>query len=293
MTESTEVRSTAGHSVVHRRLAYAIQNVAADLTIVSGEPAIEPHTTTVRDLSIAHRVLREQAAAIGVPPDWIESASDAGRLGRRTTGEPALRAAHGVPRSMLIAQLRHQVEVLYTLPALAAIRRDRGQVEHRDADRLSEHLRLQWLRVAMTATAIDTTGAETRGWWDIDPTAWQPRLTAVADRLDLEGGRPWRAATQPAVVREARCRVAAMRMVGISLESSRSHQLPPAPHLLEASAENAWQTRDEIERPAGELIGAAIDATGITTTDLDHTEGGAHDLPPPAVPMAPASELDL
>ncbi|MFI8974166.1 hypothetical protein ACIGO9_14865 [Nocardia asteroides] len=294
MTEPTEIRNTARNSAVHRRVAYAIQNVAADLTILSGDRAIEPRMrTTVRDLSIAHRVLREQAAAIGAPPNWIDHATAAGRLGRHTVGEPPLPAAHSVSRSLLVAQLRHQVEALYTLPALAAIRGHRGQVQDRDADRFSEHLRLQWLRVAMTATAIDATVAETRGWWDIDPTAWQPRLAAVADRLDLEGGRAWRAATQPAVVREARCRVAVMRLVGISLDNSPAHQLPPAPHLVNASAEHACQTRDQVERSAGELIGTAIEAPGITATDIDHPEAGAHDLPPLAVPMTPASELDL
>ncbi|GGN66098.1 hypothetical protein GCM10011610_00690 [Nocardia rhizosphaerihabitans] len=294
MTDATETFGTASYSAVHRRMAYAIQNVTADLTILSGEPAIEPHARkTVRDLSIAHRVLHEQAAAIGVPANWIDHASDAGRRSERTTGESTLPTAHDVPRSMLIAQLRHQVESLHTLPALASVRRDRGLAERRGADRLSEHLRLQWLRVAMTATAIDATEAETRGLWGIDPKSWQPRLAAVADRLDLEGGRPWRAVTAPAVLREARCRVAVMRMVGITLTDSPAHQLPPAPHLLEASSEHAWQTRDRIERPAGELIGAAIEATGVTAAYLDHAEGGAHYLPPPTASVTPVSELDL
>ncbi|MFD5179428.1 hypothetical protein ACFWM1_26715 [Nocardia sp. NPDC058379] len=294
MTEPTQTHRTTAHSAVHRRLAAAIQNVAADLAILAGEPRIEPPTrTTIRDLSVANRVLREQAAAVGVPSTWIQAATSAGRQGRRSTGEHLLPAAHAVPRALLVAQLHHQVEALYTLPALAVLRSDRGQIEPRNAARLSEHLRLQWLRVAMTAVAIDATETETHGWFDIEPAAWRPRLDAVAQQLDLEGGRPWRAVTQPAIVREARCRVAAMRLVGISLDESRPHQLPPAPHLLEASAEHAWQTREEVERPAGELIGAAIDATGITATDLDHAQDGAHDLPPPAVPMAPASELDL
>ncbi|MFD4433261.1 hypothetical protein [Nocardia sp. NPDC058497] len=277
-------------------MASAIQNVTADLTILSREPSTDSRASRlVRELSIAHRVLHEQAAAIGVPADWIHLADKQGRLDRRTTGEPpTMPRATPVARPMVLAQLRHQVDALYTLPAIGVLRRQRGLIDDHRGERLSEHLRLQWLRVALTATAINATETEVRGWWDIDPSAWQPRLGAVAERLELEGGRAWRAVTQPAVLRDARCRVAVMRIVGITIADSPAHQLPPAPHLLDASAEHAWQTRDQIERPAGELIGTAIEVTGVTDTHgRDHADHSSHDLPPPALSANPVPELDL
>lgn len=297
MTAPAEASGTGADSVLYRRMASAIQNVTADLTILSREPSTDSRARRlVRELSIAHRVLHEQAAAIGVPTDWIHLADKQGRLDQRTTGEPAtLPTATPVARPMLLAQLRHQVDALYTLPAIGVLRREQGVLvaDHR-SERLSEHLRLQWLRVALTAAAINATETEVHGWWDIDPTAWRPRLGAVAERLELEGGRALRAVTQPAVLREARCRVAVMQLVGKTIADSPAHQLPPAPHLLEASAELAWQTGDEMERPAGELIGVAIEVTGVTDAHgFDHADHSAHDLPPPDLSANPISELDL
>ncbi len=282
MTGQAETPSIDRYSIVQRRMAYAIQNVTADLTILTGEPAGEARVQRmVRDLSVANRVLREQAAAIGVPAEWIHRAERLGRLGRRTAGMSPLPAASAMSRPMLLAQLRHQVEALYTLPALAVVRGDRSSVDARTADRLGAHVRLQCLRVAMVATAINATEPETRGWWNTDPAAWAPRLAAVTEGFDLEGGRAWHAATQPAVLREARCRVAAMRLVGINPAKVPPHQRPPAPHLLEASAHHAWQTVRPVEMSAGELIEAAIQASGVEDSFGVERVDSIHDLSPP------------
>ncbi|MEV0853801.1 hypothetical protein [Nocardia fluminea] len=264
-------------ALVHRRMAAAIQNVTVDLMLLAREP--HSRIQTFRDLSIAGRILHEQAAAIGMPANWIDYARQAGQEGRKATGTSSLPPRRPVSRSLLIAQLHHQADTLSTLAAVGPIRRDRGQVSAQAADKLGEHLRLQWLRVAMVATAINATEDETRGWWATDTTHWQRRLAQIQQQSAPEQGRQWREFTHLASVREARIRVAAMRMVGIDLTASAPHQLPPAPHLLEATAENAWHPAS-LESKGGARIDAAIAATGI---DDAHSiaDGDTHDLPPP------------
>ncbi|APE37187.1 hypothetical protein BOX37_28300 [Nocardia mangyaensis] len=263
--------------LVHRRMAAAIQNVTVDLMLLAREP--HSRIQTLRDLSIAGRILHEQAAAIGVPANWIDYARQAGQEGRKATGTSSLPPRRPVSRSLLIAQLHHQADTLWTLAAVGPVRRDHGQVSAPAAQKLDQHLRLQWLRVAMVATAINLTEAETRGWWATDPTHWHSRQTQIQQQSPPDQGRQWRELTHFTSVREARVRVAAMRMVGIDLTASSPHQLPPAPHLLAATAENAWHTAS-LESEGGARIDAAIAATGV---DDVHglADSDTHDLPPP------------
>ena len=263
--------------LVHRRMAAAIQNVTVDLMLLAREP--HSRIQTFRDLSIAGRVLHEQAAAIGVPVNWIDYARQAGQEGRNATGTSSFPPRRPVSRSLLIAQLHHQAETLLTMAAVGPVRRGRGQVTAPAAEKLGEHLRLQWLRVAMVATAINLTEDETRGWWPTDPTHWHSRIAQIEQQSAPDQGRQWREFTHRGTVREARVRVAAMRMVGIGLTDSAPHQLPPAPHLLETAAENAWCI-EPLEQAGGAHIGAAIAATGIDDTHAI-ADGDTHDLPPP------------
>ncbi|MGC4989884.1 hypothetical protein [Nocardia salmonicida] len=258
-------------------MAAAIQNVTVDVTQLAQEPHLRMQT--LRDLMVVGRVLTEQATAIGVPREWINLAYQAGHEGRKADDTRPLPDPLPVKRAMLIAQLRHQADTLSTMAAVGPVRRDRGQVSAPAAQKLGEHLRLQWLRVAMVATAINVTEVETRGWWATDPTHWHARQAQIQQQSAPDQGRQWRELTHFASVREARVRVAAMRMVGIDLTDSAPHQLPPAPHLLEATAENAWHTAS-LEPEGGARIGAAIAATGI---DDAHSlaDGDTHDLPPP------------
>lgn len=131
----------------------------------------------------------------------------------------------------------------------------------------------------MVATAINLTEAETRGWWATDPTHWHSRQAQIQQQSVPDQGRQWRELTYFASVREARVRVAAMRMVGIDLTASSPHQLPPAPHLLAATAESAWHTAS-LESEGGARIGAAIAATGIGDAH-GIADSDTHDLPPP------------
>ncbi|MFD3510087.1 hypothetical protein [Nocardia sp. NPDC058666] len=262
----------------------AIQNVTADLTVLARQrpDGFPQWRATVRDLSLAGRVLHEQAVAIGVPQTWIEHARHAGRLGQKSTAEAPLPPSTEVPRIALVAQLRHQVDTLYTLAAIGAVRRGQGHVHRASVERLREHVTAQWLRVAMVATALDVTENEVEGWWATDSSTWQPRLALLQAQVEPERGRQWRAFTQPGAVREARCRVEAMRVVGINVDDGSPHQLPPTRNLLEATAENVWQSQHAVETAAGARIGAAIVATGID--DAPHFGlDDPHDLPPPSL----------
>ncbi len=285
-------RLSAGLTVVHRRIAVAIQNVTADLSVLAAEPqgAMRVWRTTLRDLSVAARVLHEQAAAIGMPDNWIEHAHQAGRLGHKSTTDGWLPAPTIVSRPLLLAQLHHQTDTLFSVAAIGVVRRHQTTLDIQTANRLSEQVRLQWLRVGLVATAIELTEAEVGGWWATDPSVWQPRMARLAAQVEPERGRQWRELTGPATLRESRARVASMRMVGIDLERSALHQLPPAPHLLETAAENAWHTPGSGGADVGVRIGAAIDATGI---DQDHNGGhnDSHDLPPPIPAQSHDTEL--
>ncbi|MEV0768518.1 hypothetical protein [Nocardia salmonicida] len=274
---------------VHRRMTAAIQNVTVDVMLLAREP--HSRMQTLRDLLVAGRVLCDQADAIGVPYNWIDHARQAGQEGRKAVGTYSLPPRRPVSRPMLIAQLRHQVDTLSTLAAVGPVRRARAAVGAVTAERLSEHLRLQWLRVAMVATAINLTEVEAAGWWRTDATYWQSRLAQIEQQEAPDLGRQWRELTQLASVREARCRVAAMGMVGIDLTASQPHQLPPAPHLLEATAEKAWHTA-QFDTEPGSQIGAAIAATGI---DEGHYIGqdDTHDLPPPVLSLDRHTEPEL
>lgn len=284
-----------GSPVVARRMTAAIQNVTADLSALAARPQglMRLWRWTVRDLSVAVRVLHEQAMAIGVPDNWVEHAHQAGRLGHRTTADGPLPAANTVARPVPLAQLRHQAETLFTLAAIGVVRRDQTTLNTATTHRLSEHIRLQWLRVAMVATAINVTETEVHGWWATDPAAWQPHMTRLNTQVEPERGRYWRELTGTTTLREARARVEAMRMVGLTITDSPPHQLPPAPHLLEASAEHAWQARDQIVWPASELIGTAIEANGVATARSDRIDHRAQDLSPPTRSANPTPEIDL
>ncbi|MEV0688275.1 hypothetical protein AB0I35_30900 [Nocardia sp. NPDC050378] len=267
-----------GSMLVHRRMAAAIQNVTMDLMLLAREPHSRIHT--FRNLSIAGRVLHEQAVAIGVPSNWIDHARQAGQEGRKAAGTYTLPPRRPVARSNLIAQLHHQADTLSTLAAVGPVRRDRGQVTVPAAAKLAEHLQAQWLRVAMVATVLNVSEAETHGWWPTDTTDWQARLAQIAQQSMPDQGRQWRELTHVGRVREGRIRVAAMRMVGIDLADSAPHQLPPAPHLLERAAETAWHTASGEPDP-GAGIGAAIAATGIDN-GYGIDDGDLFDLPPPS-----------
>ncbi|MFD4351555.1 hypothetical protein ACFWPX_03300 [Nocardia sp. NPDC058518] len=270
-------------------MAAAIQNVTVDITQLAREPYMRMQT--LRDLTVIGRVLTEQATAIGVPHDWINLAYQAGYEGRKADDARRLPDPRPVTRAMLIAQLHHQADTLSTLAAVGPVRRGRGPVTAPAAEKLSEHLRLQWLRVAMVATAINVTEDETRGWWPTDPTRWHSRIAEIEQQSAPDQGRQWRELTHRGSVREARVRVAAMRMVGIDLTDSAPHQLPPAPHLLEAAAEIAWCT-EPLEFEGGAHIGAAITATGIDDTHAI-ADGDTHDLPPPPLSVQPHVEPDF
>ncbi|UGT54987.1 hypothetical protein [Nocardia asteroides] len=263
--------------LLHRRMAALIHNVSVDLMQLAREP--HSHIQTFRDLSVVGRVVHEQAVAIGVPATWIAHAKQAGQQGRRATDAVSLPPRRPVARSLLIAQLHHQVDTLSTLAAVRPVRRDHATVTPQAADKLAEHLRLQWLRVAMVATTLDVTEAETSGWFSLEAADWQARLDQVSRQSAPDQGRQWRELTHVGRVREGRIRVAAMRMVGIDLTDSAPHQLPPAPHLLETAAETTWHTA-ALEPDSGAGIGAAIAATGIEDS-YGIADGDLFDLPPP------------
>ncbi|MBF6212167.1 hypothetical protein IU487_14105 [Nocardia puris] len=275
--------------LLHRRMAALIHNVSVDLRQLAREP--HNRTTTFRDLSVVGRVVHEQAVAIGVPADWIAHAKKAGQQGRRATDAASLPPRRPVARSLLIAQLHHQVDTLATLAAVGPVRRDRVAVTVQASDKLAEHLRLQWLRVAMVATALDVTEAETSGWWSLEAADWRARLDQISQQPAPDQGRQWRELTHVGRVREGRIRVAAMRIVGIDLADSAPHQLPPAPHLIETAAENAWHTATA-EAEGGAGIDAAIAATGIEDSN-GIADGDLFDLPPPGWVAHPQLEPDF
>lgn len=136
-----------GAVLLHRRMAALIHNVSVDLRQLAREP--HTRTRTFRDLAVVSRVVHEQAVAIGVPADWIAHAKKAGQQGRRATEAVSLPPRRPVARSLLIAQLHHQVDTLATLAVVGPVRRDRAAVTVQASDKLAEHLRLQWLRVAI------------------------------------------------------------------------------------------------------------------------------------------------
>ncbi|MFF0546618.1 MULTISPECIES: hypothetical protein [Nocardia] len=279
----------AGTTVVHRRMAAVLQNVTVDLMQLAREP--HSRIQTFRDLSVVGRVVHEQAVAIGVPANWIAYARQAGQEGRKATGDALLPPRRPVARPLLIAQLHHQADTLSTLAAVRPVRRDHAAVTAQTADKLAEHLRLQWMRVAMVATTLNVTEAETSGWWSPEVADWRSRLDQISQQSPPDRGRQWRELTHVGRVREGRVRVAVMRMVGIDLADSAPHQLPPAPHLLEAAAETAWHTAYP-EPGDGAGIGAAIAATGI---EDGHgiADGDLFDLPPPGEVAHPQLEPDF
>ncbi|MEV0336921.1 hypothetical protein [Nocardia sp. NPDC050717] len=270
-------------------MAALIHNVSVDLR----QLALQPHSRvqTFRDLSVVGRVVHEQAVAIGVPANWIAHAKKAGQQGRRATDAASLPPCRPVARSLLLAQLYHQVDTLSTLAAGGPIRRDHATVTLEAADKLTEHLRLQWLRVAMVATALDVTEAETSGWWSLEAADWRARLDQISQQSAPDQGRQWRDLTHVGRVREGRIRVAAMRMVGIDLADSSPHQLPPAPHLLETVAETTWHTAS-LEPGSGAGIGAAIAATGVED-GYGIADSDLFDLPPPGDVPHPQLEPDF
>ncbi|WP_280345506.1 hypothetical protein [Nocardia neocaledoniensis] len=275
--------------LLHRRMAALIHNVSVDLRQLAREP--HNRTKTFRDLSVVGRVVHEQAVAIGVPANWIAHAKKSGQQGRRATDAVSLPPRRPVARSLLIAQLHHQVDTLSTLAAVRPVRRDHATITVQAAGKLTEHLRLQWLRVAMVATALDVTEAETSGWWSLEAADWQARLDQISQQSAPDQGRQWRELTHVGRVREGRIRVAAMRMVGIDLAHSAPHQLPPAPHLLETAAETTWHTAPS-EPDGGAGIGAAIAATGIEDS-YGIADGDLFDLPPPGEVAHPQLEPDF
>ncbi|NKX91249.1 MULTISPECIES: hypothetical protein [Nocardia] len=278
-----------GAVLLHRRMAALIHNVSVDLRQLAREP--HNRTKTFRDLSVVGRVVHEQAVAIGVPADWIAHAKKAGQQGRRATEAVSLPPRRPAARSLLIAQLHHQVDTLATLAAVGPVRRDRAAVTVQASDKLAEHLRLQWMRVAMVATALDVTEAETNGWWSLEATDWRARLDQISQQSAPDQGRQWRELTHVGRVREGRVRVAAMRMVGIDLARSAPHQLPPAPHMLETAAETTRHTAP-LEPDSGAGIGAAIAATGIEDS-YGIADGDLFDLPPPGEVAHPQLEPDF
>lgn len=278
-----------GVVLLHRRMAALIHNVSVDLRQLAREP--HNRTKTFRDLSVVGRVVHEQAVAIGVPADWIAHAKKAGQQGRRVTEAASLPPRRPVARSLLIAQLHHQVDTLATLAAVGPVRRDRAAVTVQASDKLAEHLRLQWLRVAMVATALDVTEAETNGWWSLEAADWQARLNQISQQSAPDQGRQWRELTHVGRVREGRIRVAAMRMVGIDLADNAPHQLPPAPHLLETAAETVWHTAASGPE-SGTGIGAAIAATAVEDS-YGTAYGELFDLPPPGGVAHPQLEPDF
>lgn len=289
LTATPDTVGHAGSTVTQRRMAAVLQNVTVDLMQLGREP--HSRIQTFRDLSVVGRVVHEQAVAIGVPANWIAYARQAGQESRPATRDASLPPRRPVARSLLIAQLHHQVDTLATLAAVRPVRRDHATVTPQAADKLSEHLRLQWMRVAMVATALDVTEAETNGWWSLEATDWQARLNQISQQSAPDQGRQWRELTHVGRVREGRIRVAAMRMVGIDLAHSAPHQLPPAPYMLETAAETTWHTAP-LEPDSGAGIGAAIATTGIEDS-YGIADGDLFDLPPPGEVAHPQLEPDF
>ncbi|MEV5835382.1 hypothetical protein [Nocardia sp. NPDC052112] len=223
-----------------------IQNVTADLAQLADGPSggeLKMWRNNLRGLSVASQLVEDQARALGVPDTWIAVAKNAGNTGTRWTGGESLPPAAAVDREQLLAHLREQVALLYDMTATHTVCVDRfGAVPGDLADRFRAHLRLQWARVAMVAIALDVTETEVAGWWFTSSDAWGSVLASTREQAVSQLLKRWRTHTKTTAVSDARVRVEALNMAGISVSDAATHQLPPRPGELITAAETAWRS---------------------------------------------------
>ncbi|WP_378741188.1 hypothetical protein [Nocardia brasiliensis] len=203
----------------------------------------------MRDLLAGAQVLEEQAPEIGIPERWIAHVRAQGNAGNRWSGWQQLPAGRAEAREQQLARLHAQVDQLFEMTAAATIYRDNlGWIAPLPAERFEEFQRLQWLRVAMVARALNVTSAEVGTRWSNNAQRWTALLEATRSAGPSELFKRWKSYTTAVAVAHARARYQALRMAGLDPAGAPT---PPHPNELNQAAETAWRTANSADSVRG------------------------------------------
>ncbi|MFE9575301.1 hypothetical protein ACFYO1_02860 [Nocardia sp. NPDC006044] len=260
-----------------------LQNVTDDIRRMTGATGWD--RAVLRDLHVTADLLDELVHEIGIPERWITHVRALGNAGTRWTASQQLPAGRAEGREQQLARLHAQVDQLFEMTALQTVYRGRrGVIEPVLAERFDALQRLQWVRVAMVARALNVTRAEVGTRWSSDPRRWTALLEKSREVRPAELSKRWKAATSALVVSRARTRYNALASAGLDPSGAPA---PPHPHELNVAAETAWRATNAAEGarhagPAttaegerGARIAEAVDAaapehSGAEVTDTDN-----------------------
>ncbi|MBF6176042.1 hypothetical protein [Nocardia blacklockiae] len=234
------------------------------------------------DARVEHQhALVAAAAAGGIPQRWIHQVVARGMRGTRWHRDLYLTVPERVQRERLLTELRVHAQRMREFTAIAAGYGEWGaRSEPGTASMFDRNLRAIWRRTIAVAHLLDPHRTHADMLWG-SADAWVRAAADSARRHDTLEAR-WRHAARLDTAGFAR-QAAALADLGFPTDTVPDHLTSPADtvqRIRDLLTHHSIPASIDVTSP-GAAIGAAVDASGLTTDRLDPAESGPAAGPPP------------